>query len=322
MSLGSAGSVEDLGLADMSGPTAKAKDWHSGNFFVNLGTVFVLRFVLSTLLVTCPLPGGPYTPFLIVGAALGRLWAETLVYLFPAWGVNVETNAYSLVAAAALTAGATHQRFSSAVICLELAGMTMMFPLLICVAISTYVANYLFIPLADSIIRMRGWTSYNDLSAEFQNIAVSDLMLTDPPVLTERCTIEEINKLLTSNPEATEFALVSTKEDMTLIGVGYRKMISELVTRYSQQIERISIDEQGGLAGSAGLRQRNEAALAQRVVDLNEILQPVPISLHEHIPLVSLHACVVLTRLTSVYITRKARLVGVFPITLLKKYCS
>jgi H+/Cl- antiporter ClcA len=196
MSLGSAGSVEDLGLENMAGPSAKAKDWHTGNFFMNLGLTVVLRFILSTLLTTCPIPGGPYTPFLVVGAALGRLWAETLVYLFPAWGANVEPNAYSLVAAAALTAGATHQRFSSAVIVLELAGMTMMFPLLICVAISTYVANSLFIPLADSIIRMRGWTSYNDLKAEYQNIAISDLMITDPEVLTEKSTLEEITSTL------------------------------------------------------------------------------------------------------------------------------
>lgn len=176
----------------MAGPSAKAKDWHHGNFFMNLATTVVVRYVLCTLLVTCPIPGGPYTPFLVVGAALGRLFAEVLVYLFPVWGSNIMPNAYALVGAAALTAGSTHQRFSSAVIVLELAGMTMMFPLLICVAISTYVSNYLFIPLADSIIRMRGWTSYNELKYQYQNVAIADLMIADPLVLEEQTTEEEI----------------------------------------------------------------------------------------------------------------------------------
>lgn len=171
---------------------------------------------------------------------------------------------------------------------------------------------------------MRGWTSYNDLKYEYQNVAVSDLMVTDPAVLSEKSTIEEINHTLKNNSEATEFAVVDNKEDMRLIGVAYRKMLSELVTRYQQQAERISID--GGLADQSGVRSRapvvDTNALDKRTVDLNEILQPVPMSLHEHVPLVSLHACVVLTRLTTVYITRKARLIGIFPIVLLKKYCS
>jgi hypothetical protein len=122
-----------------------------------------------------------------------------------------------------------------------------------------------------------------------------------------------------ASPESTEFPIVDTKENMVLLGIGYRKMISELITRYQQQSMQ-AYDE--GLADQSGVRARGEVSVSQRVVDLSEILQPVPISLHEHIPLVSLHACVVLTRLTSVYITKKARLVGLFPISLLKKYCA
>jgi H+/Cl- antiporter ClcA len=123
--------------------------------FIHLIIFTVVRYIMSTLLVTCPLPGGPYTPFLVIGAGFGRLYAETLVAWFPEWGLDVQTNAYPLVAAAALTAGATHQRFSSAVLVLEITGVTMMFPLLICVTISSWIANQLWVPLADSIIRVR-----------------------------------------------------------------------------------------------------------------------------------------------------------------------
>ncbi len=122
-----------------------------------------------------------------------------------------------------------------------------------------------------------------------------------------------------ASPEVTEFAVVDTRENMVLLGIVYRKMLDDFLTRYQQQSEQ-NIDE--GLADQSGVRARGEVTSSQRIVDLGEIIQPVPISLHEHIPLVSLHACVVLTRLTSVYITRKARLVGVFPISLLKKYCA
>eukprot|EP01102_Stenamoeba_stenopodia_P017172 TRINITY_DN6116_c0_g1_i2.p1 TRINITY_DN6116_c0_g1~~TRINITY_DN6116_c0_g1_i2.p1 ORF type:complete len:470 (-),score=74.57 TRINITY_DN6116_c0_g1_i2:90-1499(-) len=320
MSLGSVKAFEDLSLPDLSpsNPKVTAKDWLSNGIFVNLILFVVLRYCLTTLMVTCPIPGGPYTPFLVVGAGLGRLYGETIVHMFPDWGSEIKAYTYPVVAAAALTAGSTHQRFSSALIVLELAGVTMMFPIMIAVWVASAVAERVYIPLADSIIKMRGWTSYSELQSTFQDVPICELMEKNPECfITEKCTKEDIAHLLKKYPDRIEYPVCDSAVKRRLLGVVDKTYLQSLLdTETSNASTTIEINHAPVESPLTTLPD----SLEPGKITLTEI-NPVPLALHQYIPMTDLHACVVLTRITTVYVVEKGKFVGIVPVSLLKQFC-
>lgn len=75
---------------------------------VNVAIFSVVKFLLSALSLTLPLPSGVITPVFAVGAGIGRLAGEVIV-LLTSWvsTVNVTAGGYAVVGAAAFTSSVT-----------------------------------------------------------------------------------------------------------------------------------------------------------------------------------------------------------------------
>lgn len=88
--------------------------------------------------------------------------------------------------------------------------------------------------------------------------------------------------------DSTEFPVVDSKQDMRLIGIIYKKQLTDLAARVK---ENGSADvDVVGLADQSGLRQRHvegeeraseSSSSVSPLVDLSAIVAAVPISLHE-----------------------------------------
>lgn len=110
-----------------------------------LAVGFVLWLVLGKVLATASVgsgsPGGVFTPTLLVGGAIGFVYAELLrragVLLGPSGG-------YALVGMAAATAATTHAPLMAAVLAFELSGdYAIVLPLMITTALATIVSRAL-----------------------------------------------------------------------------------------------------------------------------------------------------------------------------------
>ena len=128
-----------------------------------LQTVVVLavaKVVATSGSVASGVPGGIFTPMLLVGAALGTLWAHVVAFLplssMPSAG------SYALVGMAATTAASIHAPLTAAVLVFELSGdYPIVLPLLLATVVATWISRSL---RSDSVYEAElrrkglGWT--------------------------------------------------------------------------------------------------------------------------------------------------------------------
>lgn len=104
-----------------------------------LGEVALLLFAkvfATSASVASGVPGGVFTPMLLVGAALGTLWAQMVSSIVP--GATVNAGGYALVGMAATTAASIHAPLTAAVLVFELSGdYPIAIPLLLATLLST-----------------------------------------------------------------------------------------------------------------------------------------------------------------------------------------
>jgi H+/Cl- antiporter ClcA len=89
-----------------------------GSELHSLGVVLLVRFVMTAVAITLPLPCGLYTPLVVIGAAAGRIYGMAVGYVL---GPSVHWGVYAVAGAAAFPAGAT-RAVSTAVFVFELTG--------------------------------------------------------------------------------------------------------------------------------------------------------------------------------------------------------
>ena len=88
------------------------------------------------------MPGGVFTPVLLVGGVLGALWGHGLHVAGLATGQEV--GGYALVGMAAMTAATTHAPLTAAVMVFELSGdYPIVVPLLLATVLATAVSRWL-----------------------------------------------------------------------------------------------------------------------------------------------------------------------------------
>ncbi|KAM6933750.1 chloride channel protein 2c isoform 2-T2 [Xenentodon cancila] len=213
------------------------------NVFVTLVLFIVMKFWMSALATTIPVPCGAFMPVFVIGAAFGRLVGESMAAWFPD-GINTDgtiypivPGGYAVVGAAALSGAVTHT-VSTAVIVFELTGqISHILPVMIAVILANAVAQSLQPSLYDSIIRIKklpylpelGWGHH-----EKYNIRVEDIMVRDVGYITLNCSYRDLhNVLLTGNLKT--LALVESAESMILLGSIERAQLQSLL---SQQLGR------------------------------------------------------------------------------------
>uniref|UniRef100_A0A671KDW0 Chloride channel protein 1-like n=1 Tax=Sinocyclocheilus anshuiensis TaxID=1608454 RepID=A0A671KDW0_9TELE len=129
--------------------------------FVILLLFFVMKFWMSAVSTTMPVPSGAFMPVFILGAAFGRLVGEIMATLFPNGilfdGIvyQILPGGYAVIGAAAMTGAVTHT-VSTAVICFELTGqISHILPMMVAVILANMVAQGLQPSLYDSIIQVK-----------------------------------------------------------------------------------------------------------------------------------------------------------------------
>uniref|UniRef100_A0A8C5J2R8 Chloride voltage-gated channel 2 n=1 Tax=Junco hyemalis TaxID=40217 RepID=A0A8C5J2R8_JUNHY len=177
------------------------------NVFVTLVVFILMKFWMSALATTIPVPCGAFMPVFVIGAAFGRLVGESMAAWFPD-GIQTDSNTYrivpggyAVVGAAALSGAVTHT-VSTAVIVFELTGqMSHILPVMIAVILANAVAQSLQPSLYDSIIRIKklpylpelGWGHH-----EKYNVRVEDIMVRDIHYVTLNCKYRDLQQVLHS----------------------------------------------------------------------------------------------------------------------------
>uniref|UniRef100_A0A3P9P0H1 Chloride voltage-gated channel 1 n=1 Tax=Poecilia reticulata TaxID=8081 RepID=A0A3P9P0H1_POERE len=194
--------------------------------FLILLLFFVMKFWMSAVSTTMPIPSGAFMPVFILGAAFGRLVGEIMATLFPNGilfdGIvyRILPGGYAVIGAAAMTGAVTHT-VSTAVICFELTGqISHILPMMVAVILANMVAQGLQPSLYDSIIQVKKLPYLPDGCFSFHskyNIFVEDIMVRKVKFLSSQSTFRELNHLLESTTLKT-IPLVDSKESMILLG--------------------------------------------------------------------------------------------------------
>nr|XP_046255115.1 chloride channel protein 1 isoform X3 [Scatophagus argus]XP_046255116.1 chloride channel protein 1 isoform X3 [Scatophagus argus]XP_046255117.1 chloride channel protein 1 isoform X3 [Scatophagus argus] len=194
--------------------------------FLILLLFFVMKFWMSAVSTTMPIPSGAFMPVFILGAAFGRLVGEIMATLFPNGilfdGIvyRILPGGYAVIGAAAMTGAVTHT-VSTAVICFELTGqISHILPMMVAVILANMVAQGLQPSLYDSIIQVKKLPYLPELALGHiskYNIFVEDIMVRKVKFLSSHSTYRELNHLLESTTLKT-IPLVDSKESMILLG--------------------------------------------------------------------------------------------------------
>ncbi|XP_010085793.1 PREDICTED: chloride channel protein 1, partial [Pterocles gutturalis] len=215
---------------------------------------FLMKFWMSVIATTMPIPCGGFMPVFVLGAAFGRLIGEIMASLFPngilfdgivyqilpgGYAVIVIFSPYSFFTlsgkgAAALT-GAVSHTVSTAVICFELTGqISHILPMMVAVILANMVAQSLQPSLYDSIIQVKKLPYLPDLGWNHiskYNIFVEDIMVQDVKYVSSNCKYRDLQTLLQSTTVKT-LPLVDSPETMILLGSVERSELQALLQRH------------------------------------------------------------------------------------------
>uniref|UniRef100_A0A8C6JAF4 Uncharacterized protein n=1 Tax=Melopsittacus undulatus TaxID=13146 RepID=A0A8C6JAF4_MELUD len=244
--------------------------WHHprSNVFVTLVVFILMKFWMSALATTIPVPCGAFMPVFVIGAAFGRLVGESMAAWFPD-GIHTDSNTYrivpggyAVVGAAALSGAVTHT-VSTAVIVFELTGqISHILPVMIAVILANAVAQSLQPSLYDSIIRIKklpylpelGWGHH-----EKYNVRVEDIMVRDIRYVTLNCKYRDLQHVLHST-KLKSLPLVESAESMILLGSIERTQVGALLShqlspqRRLQALQQKALTENGHRLSDASIR--------------------------------------------------------------------
>uniref|UniRef100_A0A8C2JH32 Chloride channel, voltage-sensitive 1a n=1 Tax=Cyprinus carpio TaxID=7962 RepID=A0A8C2JH32_CYPCA len=265
------------------------------SIFVILILFFIMKFWMSAVSTTMPIPSGAFMPVFVLGAAFGRLVGEIMATLFP-HGIlfdgilyRIIPGGYAVIGAAALTGAVTHT-VSTAVICFELTGqISHILPMMVAVILANMVAQGLQPSLYDSIIQVKKLPYLPELGfghISQYNIFVEDIMVRKVKFLCSHSTYREVLHLLDSTSLKT-FPLVDSKGNDTHSRVEIKVW------------EETEID---------------------KPLDIDQIrIDPSPFQLVERTSLHKTHTLFSLLGLSHAYVTNTGKLVGVVALKELQK---
>ncbi|KAF0030252.1 hypothetical protein F2P81_016983 [Scophthalmus maximus] len=325
------------------------------NVFVTLVLFIVMKFWMSALATTIPVPCGAFMPVFVIGAAFGRLVGESMAAWFPD-GINTDgtiypivPGGYAVVGAAALSGAVTHT-VSTAVIVFELTGqISHILPVMIAVILANAVAQSLQPSLYDSIIRIKklpylpelGWGHH-----EKYNIRVEDIMIRDVRYITLNCCYRDLHNVLLTGHLKT-LALVESAESMILLGsieraqlqallslqLGRHRRLEYIRERAVEEKKRLSVisnpcSEEESQRASQEVRFQDDGdmeddmtirELDEQVNFNNCKIDPAPFQLVERTSLHKTHTIFSLLGLDHAYVTSIGRLIGVVSLKELRK---
>ncbi|XP_077579983.1 chloride channel protein 2a [Stigmatopora nigra] len=218
------------------------------NVFITLILFIIMKFWMSAVATTMPVPCGAFMPVFLIGAAFGRLVGEIMAAVFPG-GIHangsiypIVPGGYAVVGAAALSGAVTHT-VSTAVIVFELTGqISHILPVMIAVILANAVAQALQPSLYDSIIRIKKLPYLPELGMghhEKYNIRVEDIMVRDVRFITLTSSYRELQEMLLTGQLKT-LALVDSRDSMILLGSIEKLQLQSLLSMQLSRQRRLS----------------------------------------------------------------------------------
>ncbi|CAM5174115.1 unnamed protein product [Natator depressus] len=254
------------GLAEEFEYIGISEAWkHShANVFVTLLVFILMKFWMSALATTIPVPCGTFMPVFVIGAAFGRLVGESMAAWFPD-GIHTDSNTYrivpggyAVVGAAALSGAVTHT-VSTAVIVFELTGqISHILPVMIAVILANAVAQSLQPSLYDSIIRIKKLPYLPELGwghQEKYNVRVEDIMVRDVRYITLNCKYCNLQEVLHST-KLKSLALVESAESMILLGSIERAQVAALLSSQLGYKRRLQYMQERAQAGRNSVAEK------------------------------------------------------------------
>uniref|UniRef100_A0A8C2EMR0 Chloride channel, voltage-sensitive 2a n=1 Tax=Cyprinus carpio TaxID=7962 RepID=A0A8C2EMR0_CYPCA len=321
--------------------------------FITLLLFIVMKFWMSAVATTMPVPCGAFMPVFLIGAAFGRLVGESMAAVFPD-GIHTDSTVYpivpggyAVVGAAALSGAVTHT-VSTAVIVFELTGqISHILPVMIAVILANAVAQSLQPSLYDSIIRIQKLPYLPELGwgQEKYNIRVEDIMVRDVRYITLSSSYRDLQEALITGQLKT-LALVESKESMILLGSMERSQLQSLLSQQLSRARRLEyLRERAQDNGThvptfpqdspprtgRGVLHENwililifiaewEEQQLEEAVNFNNCkIDPAPFQLVERTSLHKTHTIFSLLGLDHAYVTSTGRLVGVVSLKELRK---
>uniref|UniRef100_A0AAY4AAZ6 Chloride channel protein n=1 Tax=Denticeps clupeoides TaxID=299321 RepID=A0AAY4AAZ6_9TELE len=326
--------------------------------FITLLLFIVMKFWMSAVATTMPVPCGAFMPVFLIGAAFGRLVGESMAAVFPD-GIHADgtvypivPGGYAVVGAAALSGAVTHT-VSTAVIVFELTGqISHILPVMIAVILANAVAQSLQPSLYDSIIRIQKLPYLPELGwgQEKYNIRVEDIMVRDVSHITLTSSYRELQEALMSGQLKT-LALVESSDSMILLGSIERSQLQCLIAQQlgrSRRLEYLreraqdngthlpTLSQDTPPKSGRGVRflenpdveddmttveiaEWEEHQLDEPVNFNNCKIDPAPFQLVERTSLHKTHTIFSLLGLDHTYVTSTGRLVGVVSLKELRK---
>uniref|UniRef100_A0A669E981 Chloride channel, voltage-sensitive 1a n=1 Tax=Oreochromis niloticus TaxID=8128 RepID=A0A669E981_ORENI len=290
--------------------------------FVILVLFFLMKFWMSAVATTMPIPSGAFMPVFILGAAFGRLVGEIMATLFPHGIVfdgilyRIIPGGYAVIGAAALTGAVTHT-VSTAVICFELTGqISHILPMMVAVILANMVAQGLQPSLYDSIIQVKKLPYLPELGFGHMsqyNIFVEDIMVTTVKFMSSQSTYREV-KLLLDSTSLKSIPLVDSK------GKQIDKAPSLLLIGDYRDQGSATFNTQRAIWTQFPQKRKHwepqilawEEEEMDKPMEIDEIrVDPSPFQLVERTSLHKTHTLFSLLGLSHAYVTSTGKLVGV-----------
>ncbi|KAK5580257.1 hypothetical protein RB653_000272 [Dictyostelium firmibasis] len=208
--------------------------------YLNLLVFIVVKLVLTAFNIVLPVPGGAITPFIVTGAALGRLFGEILKDYFDSQAI--EPAGFAAIASAGLVSG-TIRNISPSIFVLELTGqLSLLVPILICSITSTAVGNFFNRPLFDTALKIQGLPFLSNYrSSKVYTMTAKQVMKKNINFLSMTSTVMEMKKFLDTF-NYTFIPIVDSKENMLLVGIVERTSMIYMLDLHIENMEQ-KIDE-------------------------------------------------------------------------------
>ncbi|XP_073875382.1 chloride channel protein ClC-Kb isoform X4 [Macaca fascicularis] len=288
-------------------------EWYHPRFtiFGTLAFFLVMKFWMLILATTIPIPAGYFMPIFIYGAAIGRLFGETLSFIFPEGIVTggitnpIMPGGYALAGAAAFSGAVTHT-ISTALLAFELTGQIVhALPVLMAVLAANAIAQSCQPSFYDGTIIVKKlpylpWILGRNISSH--RVRVEHFMNRSITTLAKDTPLQEVVKVVTSTDMA-EYPLVESTESQILVGI----------VRRAQLVQALQAEPLSWAPGHQCL---------QDILAGGCPTEPVTLKLSPETSLHEAHNLFELLNLQSLFVTSRGRAVGCVSWVEMKKAIS
>lgn len=188
----------------------------------------VVYFFISAYVAGSALSSGLMVPFLLIGAAYGRLVGHVIVEIAP--HANIDPGVFALVGAASFFAGVSRMTISLTIIMLEITNdLQFLPPIMLCVLVAKWIADLFCPPLYDLNMHARSLPFLeSDANSMMNRLVAADVMSQDIVYVPASATVAQLCHVLTSSAHAG-FPVVTSNSTLTLKGLILRKQLMVLL---------------------------------------------------------------------------------------------